>query len=487
MVSFDCVVPFSAVFDTSVSAPFAHMEACIAAESPATKARPLEQSSAPAPKRQRLESDSGPCDVDAMDLSAECVDALPLPPRRSRRLSSANKQPCTRPVQPPASRRQPVEVPSVPKSARQKGQNDGASHKSAACSRNGKRVQPADGAPAANGAPAAGNRADKSKTQKGKPEPSSRPPQGKARPQQKAKAEAEAPQTEWQVMFAEDDPEEVRARSEVKRILERFVVAREEAMKREVKRVEKEGGVMRPDLVGMRMCIDKGDCMYRTKRAGTLPGLPVGTTMLARAELSVLGLHHHWLAGIDAIDISKTPSRAAPRAPAGAPAFPQLSATDDDAADAGGRQLVTEEYYGGFVSSVMVSGMYEDDHDADGGERFIYTGEGGNDMLGNKKQVSGGAPAHPPCGTAPLCPPPSPWSHGALVRLYCVRGPAPRPPACRTGKHLLESIAQRPPAGGTGLLVVAPSNASHGHWTPITLWIGVGGEHWARCVRAGRA
>ena len=36
----------------------------------------------------------------------------------------------------------------------------------------------------------------------------------------------------------------------------------------------------------------------------------------------------------------------------------------------------------------MVSGMYEDDKDADGGQKFVYTGEGGNDMLGGKHQIA---------------------------------------------------------------------------------------------------
>ena len=71
------------------------------------------------------------------------------------------------------------------------------------------------------------------------------------------------------------------------------------------------------------------------------------------------------MGGIDGVEFKGKP----PPTPASCcPPFPELHA------DAG-LDVVTDEYHGGCATAIVVSGMYEDDHDADGGERLVYTGE----------------------------------------------------------------------------------------------------------------
>ncbi|KAL4447309.1 hypothetical protein ABPG77_007342 [Micractinium sp. CCAP 211/92] len=86
------------------------------------------------------------------------------------------------------------------------------------------------------------------------------------------------------------------------------------------------------------------------KIAGHFPGWPVGSRAYSRAELGCLGFHFPPIAGIDFVQAGK--------AGRGAPSF---------------------------ATSVMVSGWYQDDKD-DGVEMW-YTGEGGNALLNERKQV----------------------------------------------------------------------------------------------------
>lgn len=86
------------------------------------------------------------------------------------------------------------------------------------------------------------------------------------------------------------------------------------------------------------------------KIAGHFPGWPVGSRAYSRAELACLGFHFPPIAGIDFVQTGKA-GRNAPS----------------------------------FATSVMVSGWYQDDED-DGAEMW-YTGEGGNSLLNERKQV----------------------------------------------------------------------------------------------------
>ncbi|KAL4443576.1 hypothetical protein ABPG75_011313 [Micractinium tetrahymenae] len=95
----------------------------------------------------------------------------------------------------------------------------------------------------------------------------------------------------------------------------------------------------------------KGDSQTDSKKvAGHFPGWPVGSRAYSRAELACLGFHFPPVAGIDFLQAGK--------AGKGAPSF---------------------------ATSVMVSGWYQDDKDD--GTQMWYTGEGGNALLSERKQV----------------------------------------------------------------------------------------------------
>ena len=88
--------------------------------------------------------------------------------------------------------------------------------------------------------------------------------------------------------------------------------------------------------------------------AGLVPGIPIGRRFYSRCEVAAVGLHHHWLSGISYV--------------------PDKEARKAGVAD------------GAFAVSIIVSGGYEDDQD-DGSE-LTYTGQGGNDLLGKKRQTA---------------------------------------------------------------------------------------------------
>ncbi|GJP44029.1 hypothetical protein CLOM_g3421 [Closterium sp. NIES-68] len=105
----------------------------------------------------------------------------------------------------------------------------------------------------------------------------------------------------------------------------------------------------RPDLVAIKVMGEKG-LMPKTKTIGAVPGVHVGDRFFARAEMVVVGMHTHWLKGIDCV-------------------------------------LQRESPYGKSIAvAVVVSGIYEDDKD--NANRIWYTGEGGNNLLGSRKQNS---------------------------------------------------------------------------------------------------
>lgn len=86
------------------------------------------------------------------------------------------------------------------------------------------------------------------------------------------------------------------------------------------------------------------------------PGVEVGQQFLSRAEMVVIGLHHHWLNGIDYIGVSKGKGKT------------KFSDMDLPLA-----------------ISIVMSGGYEDD--VDNSEDVVYTGQGGNDLLSSRKQI----------------------------------------------------------------------------------------------------
>ncbi|CAI7839968.1 unnamed protein product, partial [Closterium sp. NIES-53] len=105
----------------------------------------------------------------------------------------------------------------------------------------------------------------------------------------------------------------------------------------------------RPDLVALKVMTEKG-LLQKTRTVGAIPGVRVGDRFFARAEMVVVGLHRHWLNGIDIIPQAESP------------------------------------YDKSIAVAVVVSGGYEDDEDE--ASRIWYTGQGGNDLLGSRKQVA---------------------------------------------------------------------------------------------------
>ncbi|CAA6659737.1 unnamed protein product [Spirodela intermedia] len=90
-------------------------------------------------------------------------------------------------------------------------------------------------------------------------------------------------------------------------------------------------------------------CSLPKKRIGHLPGI------CCMAEMVALGLHSHWLNGIDYMGVPY------------------------------GKMAEYSEYSFPLAICIVLSGMYEDD--LDNSEDIIYTGQGGHDLLGNKRQI----------------------------------------------------------------------------------------------------
>ncbi|GAQ88286.1 Histone H3 (Lys9) methyltransferase SUV39H1/Clr4 [Klebsormidium nitens] len=105
----------------------------------------------------------------------------------------------------------------------------------------------------------------------------------------------------------------------------------------------------RPDLVAQSQMRDGKLCINVEQQLGHINGIPCGMMFYGRAEMYVVGLHKHWLAGICYI-------------------------TSKDTED--GKPLAT---------SIVASGNYEDDED--NGDTLVYTGQGANNLLGDRKQI----------------------------------------------------------------------------------------------------
>ncbi|KAF3791086.1 Histone-lysine N-methyltransferase H3 lysine-9 specific [Nymphaea thermarum] len=111
----------------------------------------------------------------------------------------------------------------------------------------------------------------------------------------------------------------------------------------------------RPDLKAITKMLETGAVLYPDKKFGNIPGIEVGHQFFSRAEMVVLGFHGHWLNGIDFMGRS----------------YSKLAQYKD-------------LKFPVAVSAVL-SGMYEDD--VDNSEDIVYTGQGGHDLLGNKRQI----------------------------------------------------------------------------------------------------
>ncbi|BBN04580.1 protein MpSUVHa [Marchantia polymorpha subsp. ruderalis] len=148
-------------------------------------------------------------------------------------------------------------------------------------------------------------------------------------------------------------------RTRVKEVLEKFDNLRRHFLREEEhhgKSVEK-GTSKRADLRASSILMDKG---YRVNGMesilGEVPGVKVGDHFYYRMELLIISLHRQSQGGIDFIPASKS-----------------------TILDKRGNPLAV-------AVSVIASGGYEDDHDE--GETLIYTGQGGNNYKGDKRNVT---------------------------------------------------------------------------------------------------
>ncbi|KAL5727072.1 [histone H3]-lysine(4) N-trimethyltransferase [Ranunculus cassubicifolius] len=113
----------------------------------------------------------------------------------------------------------------------------------------------------------------------------------------------------------------------------------------------------RPDLQAVTKMTLTNRVLNRVKRFGNLPGIDVGHLFYSRAEMVVVGLHGHWLKGIDFMTATLY-----------------------------GKLEKYNVYEFPLAVSIVLSGIYEDD--VDNSEDVVYTGEGGNNLPGNLRQVS---------------------------------------------------------------------------------------------------
>ncbi|KAJ0974598.1 hypothetical protein J5N97_016563 [Dioscorea zingiberensis] len=111
----------------------------------------------------------------------------------------------------------------------------------------------------------------------------------------------------------------------------------------------------RPDLKAIRKMNEDQTVLNHQKRIGSVPGIDVGQQFFSRAEMVVLGLHGHWLNGIDYMGQSYSKLEMYKHL-----TFP-------------------------IAVCIVLSGMYEDD--TDNADEVVYTGQGGNDLLGSKHQI----------------------------------------------------------------------------------------------------
>lgn len=117
------------------------------------------------------------------------------------------------------------------------------------------------------------------------------------------------------------------------------------------KEVSVSGSCKRPDLKAGTIMMDRGLCVNRDRRIiGSVPGVDVGDLFYFRMELCVIGLHGPVMAGIDYINAR------------------------------------FNEWSEPVATSIISSGGYEDNEDD--GETLIYTGQGGNNYMTDKKQTN---------------------------------------------------------------------------------------------------
>ncbi|KAK7368221.1 hypothetical protein VNO80_10245 [Phaseolus coccineus] len=108
----------------------------------------------------------------------------------------------------------------------------------------------------------------------------------------------------------------------------------------------------RPDLKAITKMMGNNEILYSEKRIGSIPGIEVGYQFYSRAEMVAVGFHSHWLNGIDYM---------------------------------GQSYAKAYNYEFPVAVAIVLSGMYEDD--LDNAEDVVYTGQGGHNLTGDKRQI----------------------------------------------------------------------------------------------------
>ncbi|XP_054803543.1 histone-lysine N-methyltransferase, H3 lysine-9 specific SUVH4-like isoform X1 [Prosopis cineraria] len=111
----------------------------------------------------------------------------------------------------------------------------------------------------------------------------------------------------------------------------------------------------RPDLKALSKMMENKETLYPEKRIGDIPGIKVGHQFYSRAEMVAVGFHSHWLNGIDYMG----------------QAYSKVSQYS--------------HYEFPLAVAIVLSGMYEDD--LDNAEDVVYTGQGGHNLTGDKRQI----------------------------------------------------------------------------------------------------
>ncbi|KAL1188965.1 Histone-lysine N-methyltransferase, H3 lysine-9 specific SUVH4 [Cardamine amara subsp. amara] len=109
----------------------------------------------------------------------------------------------------------------------------------------------------------------------------------------------------------------------------------------------------RADLKAVTQVIKAKAVLYPRKIMGGLPGIDVGHRFFSRAEMCAVGFHNHWLNGIDYMGIEY--------------------------------RREYKNYTFPLAVSIVMSGQYEDD--LDNADTVTYTGQGGHNLTGNKRQI----------------------------------------------------------------------------------------------------
>ncbi|KAI4350432.1 hypothetical protein L6164_004889 [Bauhinia variegata] len=110
----------------------------------------------------------------------------------------------------------------------------------------------------------------------------------------------------------------------------------------------------RPDLKAVSKMMENNEILCPEKRIGNIPGIKVGHQFYSRAEMVAVGFHSHWLNGIDYMGQSYCKGEQS-------------------------------HYTFPLAVAIVLSGMYEDD--LDNAEDVVYTGQGGHNLNGDKRQI----------------------------------------------------------------------------------------------------